>query len=60
MSERTAIPRNGVGQPPTRTPEATKERLEEKERAQRGGANRDRTDRQIDEVRSDGPREQSR
>ena len=52
MSERTGIPRNEVGEAPTRTPKETEERLTEKERAQRGGANRERTDKQIDAVRS--------
>jgi hypothetical protein len=52
MSSRTGIPRNEVGQAPTRTPAETEERLKEKESAQRGGANKDRTDAQIDEVRS--------
>lgn len=52
MSERTGIPRNEAGQPPTRSAKETEERLEEKERAQRGGANKDRTDKQIDEVHS--------
>jgi len=52
MSDRTAIPRNEQDQPPTHTPKETEERLEEKSRAQRGGANKHRTEKQIDEVRS--------
>jgi hypothetical protein len=52
MSERTGIPRNEEDQPPTRSAKETEARLEEKMRAQRGGANKDRTERQIDEVRS--------
>ena len=52
MSERTGIPRNEEGQPPTRNPKETEERLEEKERAQRGRANQDHTEEQIDKVRS--------
>lgn len=54
MTEKARIPRNLEGQPPTRTPEETEERLREKERAQRGEANRLRTEEQIDEVRSVG------
>lgn len=45
-------PRNQEGQPPTRTPEETEDRLEEKARAQRGEANKARTAEQIDEVRT--------
>jgi hypothetical protein len=52
MSERAQSPRNEVGEPPTHSAKETEERLREKERAQHGGANRERTDRQIDEVRS--------
>jgi hypothetical protein len=52
VPERTGIPRNQEGQPPTRSPDETEERLEEKARAQRGAANRDRTKEQIDDVRS--------
>jgi hypothetical protein len=52
MPERTGIPRNEEGQPPTRSAKETEERLEEKARAQRGGANKDRTEDQIDKVRS--------
>lgn len=47
-----ATPKNQVGQPPTRTPEETEERLEEKRRGQTGEANKVRTEEQIDEVRS--------
>ena len=47
-------PRNQEGQKPTRKPEETEERLREKERAQRGAANKVRTEEQIDEVRSKG------
>ena len=50
MNDKT--PKNQVGQPPTRTPDETEERLEEKQRGQTGEANRIRTDEQIDEVRS--------
>lgn len=50
MTEKT--PRNQEGQPPTRTPAETEERLEEKARDQQGGANKDRTEERIDEVRS--------
>jgi hypothetical protein len=52
MNERTRVPRNDEGQPPTKSPDETEERLKEKERAQRGGANKQRTQDQIDEVRS--------
>lgn len=45
-------PRNQVGQKPTRKPEETEERLREKERKQTGGANKVRTEEQIDEVRT--------
>jgi hypothetical protein len=46
------MPRNQEGQPPTRRPDETEARLKEKERAQRGAANKERTEEQIDEVRS--------
>lgn len=49
-------PRNQEGEPPTRNAEETEERLREKERAQRGEANKLRTGEQIDEVRSRGGR----
>lgn len=49
MTEST--PRNEEGQPPTRTPDETAERLEEKARRQVGEANKDRTAQQIDEVK---------
>lgn len=52
MAERTGIPRNEEGQKPTRTPEETEQRLKEKERSQQGGANKVRTEEQIDEVRT--------
>lgn len=46
------MPKNDVGQSPTRTPEETEERLKEKARDQKGGANKTRTEEQIDEVRT--------
>jgi hypothetical protein len=52
MKERASIPKNQIGQPPTRTPDETEERLEEKARAQKGEANKVRTKQQIDEVRT--------
>jgi hypothetical protein len=52
MSERAQTPRNEVGEPPTHTAKETEERLRTKQQAQHGRADRDRTDRQIDEVRS--------
>lgn len=52
MHERRDVPKNIAGQRPSRTPEETEERLKEKEREQRGGANRVRTEEQIDEVRA--------
>ena len=52
MTENASMPRNQVGQPPTRKPDETEARLQEKERDQRGGANRMRTEEQIDEVRT--------
>lgn len=51
-TERDGIPRNQVGQPPTRNPDETEERLAEKARMQKGEANKIRTDEQIDEVRT--------
>lgn len=50
MTERSSTPRNEKGQPPTRTPQETEERLLEKARGQKGEANRVRTEEQIDEV----------
>jgi hypothetical protein len=52
MTEQSKTPRNQAGQPPTRNPDETEERLEEKERGQTGEANRMRTEDQIDEVRT--------
>jgi hypothetical protein len=47
MTER---PKNAEGQEPTRTPEETVDRLEQKKHADMGGANRDRIEEQKDEV----------
>jgi len=47
-------PRNQEGQKPTRKPDETKKRLEEKEREQKGGANKARTEARIDEIRGKG------
>jgi hypothetical protein len=52
VTEQAKTPKNQVGQPPTRTPDETEDRLREKERGQMGGANRIRTEEQIDEVRT--------
>jgi hypothetical protein len=52
VKEHSKTPKNQAGQPPTRTADETEERLEEKERAQTGEANRMRTEDQIDEVRT--------
>ena len=52
MKEHAKAPKNQAGQPPTRNPDETEERLEEKERAQTGEANKMRTEDQIDEVRT--------
>ena len=43
-------PQNEAGQPPTRTPKETEERLREKESEQMGQANRERTEEQIEDV----------
>ena len=43
-------PENSEGQPPTRTPEETVDRLEQKKHEEVGGANRDRIDEQQEEV----------
>lgn len=48
----TKMPKNDMGQAPTRSPEETEERLKEKARDQKGGANKVRTEEQIDEVRA--------
>lgn len=52
MKEHAKAPRNQEGQPPTRNADETEERLEEKQRAQTGEANKMRTEDQIDEVRT--------
>ena len=52
MSERAQTPRNEAGESPTHGAKETEERLRTKQRAQRGRADRERTDKQIDEVRS--------
>jgi hypothetical protein len=52
MTDTSRIPRNQAGQKPTRDADETEERLKEKEREQRGAANKVRTEEQIDEVRS--------
>ena len=44
-------PRNEKGQSPTRTPKETVDRLEEKKRADRGTANKERIGRRQREVR---------
>ena len=46
-------PKNQEGQPPTRTPDETVDRLEQKKREDVGGANRERIRDQEREVRSD-------
>ncbi|MEA2661918.1 MAG: hypothetical protein QOH08_1490 [Chloroflexota bacterium] len=43
-------PRNQDGQPPTRTPGETEDRLEEKEHEGRGQANKDRIEARISEL----------
>lgn len=52
MKEHAKAPKNQAGQPPTRNPDETEERLEEKERAQSGEANRLATKDKIDELRT--------
>jgi hypothetical protein len=47
MNER---PKNAEGQEPTRTPEETVDRLEQKKHADMGGANRERIEEQEEEV----------
>ena len=54
MNER---PKNAEGQEPTRTPEETVDRLEQKKHADVGGANRDRIDEQEEEVREEADSE---
>jgi hypothetical protein len=44
-------PKNAEGQQPTRTPEETVDRLEQKKHEDMGGANRDRIEEQKEEVR---------
>jgi hypothetical protein len=46
------MPKNQEGQAPTRNADETEARLQEKERSQRGAANKERTEQQIDEIRS--------
>ena len=53
MKER---PKNAEGQEPTRTPEETVDRLEQKKHADVGGANRDRIEEQEEEVTEEGDR----
>jgi hypothetical protein len=43
-------PRNQRGQPPTRNAKETEERLEEKEREERGEANRERIEAKIESL----------
>jgi hypothetical protein len=47
-------PRNQEGQPPTKRGEDTADRLEEKADAQRGGANRARTEEKARDARTAG------
>ena len=54
MNER---PRNAEGQEPTRTPEETVDRLEQKKHEEMGGANRDRIEEQEEEVREEADSE---
>ena len=46
-----ARPRNEKGQPPTKNADETVDRLEQKKRQDRGGANKERIERQQREVR---------
>jgi hypothetical protein len=50
MATPDPTPRNALGQSPTRTPTETKARLEEKEHAGRGRANKDRISAQIKKI----------
>lgn len=52
MKEHAKSPKNQEGQPPTRNADETEERLEEKQRAQTGEANKMATEDKIDEVRT--------
>ena len=45
--DKTETPRNQEGQPPTRSAAETEERLDEKEHADRGQANKDRIEAKI-------------
>ena len=52
MKDKKDTPRNDEGQRPTRTPEETVDRLEQKKKDERGGANKERIEEQEREVRS--------
>jgi len=43
-------PKNQEGQPPTKSADETASRLRDKERGQKGGANKERTEEQIEDV----------
>lgn len=47
-------PRNSEGQPPTKTPDETVDRLEQKKHEDVGGANRERIEEQEHEVTREG------
>ena len=49
--EKKETPRNQEGQPPTRTPAETEERLEEKGHEDRGQANKDRIEARLSELK---------
>ena len=51
--EKKDTPVNEEGQPPTRHAAETEDRLEEKERADRGRANKDRIEAKISQLKDD-------
>ena len=51
--EKKDTPVNQEGQPPTRRAAETEDRLEEKERADRGRANKDRIEAKISQLKND-------
>ena len=53
MNEDRKTPKNQEGQPPTRTPDETVDRLEQKKKQDVGNANRERIEDQEREVSSE-------
>ena len=52
MKDKNDVPRNEAGERPTRSPDETVDRLEQKKKQEHGAANKERIEEQEREVRS--------